>query len=195
MTLPVQTASSLLVVLALAVALSDLRYRRIPNLLVFPAMMAGILVRLLTPAPPNWQGALDSLMGIVVGFILLLLPYAVGGMMAGDVKFLMAIGALVGWRGAAGTLLAALIFYPVMAVIAVVREGKVRLTWLRFRRVFWNFVGHFLPGAGIYALRLEAGDDPRQRSVTTPFGVALAVGSLLVEFTSLFDALIGRIGE
>lgn len=118
-----------------------------------------------------------------MGFILLLIPYLVGGMKAGDVKFLMAIGAFVGWEDAVRVLLAAVMFYPLMAIVAVARERKFRLTWLRFRRVFWNFLGFFLPGLKLYALRLESQNDPHLPSVKTPFGVALAVGALIAQFT------------
>lgn len=165
-------------VFVIVVAIFDIRERRIPNMLVFPGMLAGLLLHLLF----NADGRLAGLKGIAAGFLLLLIPYAVGGMKAGDVKFLMAIGALLGWERTVATLLAALIFYPVMAIFYVVRERKVRLTWLRFRCVFWDFVGFFLPGARIYGLQLGLADQPEIASVRTPFGVALAVGTLVMLF-------------
>lgn len=181
---PAQITSLILVTFVVAVAIIDLRVRRIPNLLVFPAMAVGIVSHISWQSlGQSWSGALGGLKGVGMGFILLLIPYLVGGMKAGDVKFLMAIGAFVGWEDAVRVLLAAVMFYPLMAIVAVARERKFRLTWLRFRRVFWNFLGFFLPGLKLYALRLESQNDPHLPSVKTPFGVALAVGALIAQFT------------
>ena len=183
-----ELTTTILTVLVLVVAFYDLRERRIPNFLVFPAMLIGVVIHLLAGARGAFAdglqgGRLAGLVGLVVGFLLLLIPYVVGGMKAGDVKFLMAIGALAGWSDAVRILLAAVLFYPVMAVFYVVRERKMRLTWLRFRRVFWNFLGFFMPGWRLYALRLEGMDTTGADSVRTPFGVALAVGTLIVIMT------------
>ena len=180
-----QLTTAILIVLVLVVAFYDLRERRIPNFLVFPAMLIGVVIHLLAGARGAFAdglqgGRLAGLVGLVVGFLLLLIPYVVGGMKAGDVKFLMAIGALAGWSDAVRILLAAVLFYPVMAVFYVVRERKMRLTWLRFRRVFWNFLGFFMPGLRLFALRLEGMDTTEVDSVRTPFGVALAVGTLII---------------
>jgi hypothetical protein len=65
----------------------------------------------------------------------------------------------------------------------VIKERKLRITWLRFRRVWWNFLGFFVPGLKLYALRLEAQDDQSIESVKTPFGVAIAIGALIAVFT------------
>ncbi len=174
----VQLTTVILTLFVLVVARYDLRERRIPNFLVFPAMLFGLLLHLILGS--GWVGRWQGGLGIVAGFLLLLIPYAVGGMKAGDVKFLMAIGALAGWEATLRVLLAALLFYPVMALFYVVRERKLSLTWLRFRRVFWNFLGFFAPGFKLYALRLEGLDTVEVASVRTPFGVSLAVGTLIV---------------
>lgn len=161
---------------AVAIAWYDVRERRIPNFLVFPTMLFGLLFHLFSPV----DGRLVGLKGIVAGLLLLIVPYASGGMKAGDVKFLMAIGALVGWQGAVNTLLAALLIYPVIALFFVIRERKFLLTWLRFRRLFLDLIGFVLPGAKLYAMRLALRDSSGIDSVRTPFGLSLAAGVLLV---------------
>lgn len=168
-----------LTVLVIVVAIFDGKFRRIPNRIVFPAMLVGSISHL------GWPGELGraaGAIGIVVGFLLLLFPYAAGGMKAGDVKLLMAIGAFTGGWGVVEVLLVTLLCYPALALFAVVRERKSRLTWLRFRRVFCNFLGLFLPMLKLYAIRLESLDDSSIPSVTTPFGVALAVGTVLTQY-------------
>lgn len=168
-----------LTVLVIVVAIFDGKLRRIPNRIVFPAMLIGSISHL------GWPGELGraaGAIGIVVGFLLLLFPYAAGGMKAGDVKLLMAIGAFTGGWGVVEVLLVTLLCYPALALFAVVRERKSRLTWLRFRRVLCNFLGLFLPMLKLYAIRLESLDDSSIPSVTTPFGVALAVGTVLTQY-------------
>lgn len=168
-----------LTVLVVVVAIFDGKFRRIPNRIVFPAMLIGSISHL------GWPGELGraaGAIGIAVGFLLLLFPYAAGGMKAGDVKLLMAIGAFIGGWGVVEVLLVTLLCYPPLALFAVIRERKGRLTWLRFRRVLFNFLGLFLPVLKLYAIRLESLDDSSIPSVTTPFGVALAVGTVLTQY-------------
>jgi prepilin peptidase CpaA len=170
----------ILTAFVLTVAVFDVRERRIPNLLVFPAALAGLL---LNTYRSGVGGIGFALLGLGAGLALLLIPYAVGGMKAGDVKFLAAIGAFVGAADALRVLLAALVCYPVLAAVVVIRERKGKVTWIRFRRVLLNFLGVFLPGLKLYAIRLDGLDDSRISSATTPFGLSLAAGTLLAIYT------------
>lgn len=170
-----------LTALVIVVSIYDVRDRRIPNFLVFPGALLGLGFNAWLRGGPGFGYGLK---GLAVGFFLLILPYAVGGMKAGDVKFLSAIGAFTGSTGVVRVLLATLLCYPVLAAVAVFREKKLRLTWLRFRRVLFNFLGVFLPPMRMYATALEGQDDPGVASVTTPFGVAIAAGTLIALYTN-----------
>lgn len=173
-------SAAALTLLVIAVAIFDVRERRIPNFLVFPAILAGLILHFVWH---RWVGVGFSLKGVGLAFLLLLIPYVVGGMKAGDVKFLMAIGALTGATDVVRVLLATVFCYPVMAAVAVMRERKLGVTWLRFRRIFWNFLGFFVPSLKLYAMRLDAQDDQSVTSVKTPYGVAIAVGTLIAIYT------------
>lgn len=171
----------------ITISFFDLRERRIPNALVFPAILVGLSLHLLWH---GWAGLLFALKGFGAGFLLLFVPYLLGRMSgiktmgAGDVKFLAAIGAFTGATDVFRVLLAGLLCYPLLAAIPVIRQGKLGVTWLRFRRVLFNFFGFFVPSFKLYAIRLETQDDKRIASATTPFGVALAAGTLIVLYTS-----------
>lgn len=166
--------------LVIAVAFFDLRARRIPNFLVFPAVIFGLALN----ASRGWQGFWFGLKGLGLGFALLLLPYVFGGMKAGDVKFLAAIGSFVGAAGIVRVFLATVLCYPLLAIVPVLRERKLRLTLIRFGRIFFNFLGFFVPSFKLYAQRFEARDDSEVPSVRTPFGVAIAVGTLIALYTN-----------
>ena len=81
-------------VIVVAVAtFTDLRSRRIPNWLVFPFLLAGILV---SGALHGWLGLAHSLEGIALGGLLFGVLSWLGGMGMGDVKLCAAIGAWIG---------------------------------------------------------------------------------------------------
>ncbi len=170
----------LITAFVIAVSIFDLRERRVPNFLVFPAMLIGLALNLVLR---GWEGLSFGLKGMAVGFALLIIPYLVGGMKAGDVKFLAAIGCFIGATDVVRALLATTVCYPLMAAIAVTREKKFKITWLRFRRVLCNFLGFFIPVLKLYAIRIDGRDDKSVASATTPFGVAVAAGTLIAVFT------------
>ncbi len=176
-----------LTIIVILVAIFDLRERRIPNLIVFPAALLGILIN---SGKASFEGFLFSMKGLAVGFCLLLIPYLVKGMKAGDVKFMMAIGAFVGGAGIVRILLITLLCYPVLAFVAVARECKFRITWLRFRRIFFNFLGFFASSLKLYAIRLESLDDESVASATTPFGVAIAAGTLIALYSGFLRSIL-----
>ncbi len=90
------------IAIALVAALWDLKTRRIPNVLTFGAALAGIAVHAYLG---GWTGAGLSVAGWLVGVAFFLPLFMLGGMGAGDVKLLAAIGA---WLGPAATVWVAL---------------------------------------------------------------------------------------
>lgn len=176
-----------LTLIVVIVAIFDLRERRIPNLIVFPASLLGLLINTLES---GWGGLLFALKGLGLGFALLFIPYLVKGMKAGDVKFVMAIGSFVGPTAIIRVLLITLLCYPVLAAIVVVRDKKLAVTWLRFRRILFNFFGFFVSSFRLYAMSLENSDDESIASATTPFGVAIAVGTLISIYTQFLNAIL-----
>src|SRR5579859_2753636 len=82
----------LVTVLAIA-AVTDLRKRRIPNMLTFPALGFGIL---LNSAFAGVDGLKSSGEAALLAIAVLLPLYMFKGMGAGDVKLMAAIGALKG---------------------------------------------------------------------------------------------------
>jgi prepilin peptidase CpaA len=83
---------------------TDLRTRRIPNVLTFGAALAGLLYQFVS-------GGIDGLghaaLGWLVGAVIFILPFALGGLGGGDVKLLAALGA---WLGPARRCLAGALY-------------------------------------------------------------------------------------
>lgn len=78
---------------AVGAALYDLREGRVPNWLTFGAMALGLLLRPVGVLPGGISSAVG---GALLGFTFFCIPYSLGLMGAGDVKLLMAFGALGG---------------------------------------------------------------------------------------------------
>ena len=77
----------------MAIVVTDTLTRKIPNPLILAAILLGLAVN---AHAGSLQGAAASLAGMTVGLTLLLPFYLTGGMGAGDVKALAALGSLSG---------------------------------------------------------------------------------------------------
>lgn len=100
----------------------DLRWRKVPNLLVLAGMVGALLSLTFDAALPGLDW-LTALLGALVAFAMLLPFYALGLMGAGDVKFAAALGLWLGLAplapiAIAGSLLA---FLHALAVLALRR--------------------------------------------------------------------------
>lgn len=124
------TPMSVIPAAALSVALFgcafDLRTRRIPNWLTFGAAAAALVFHAVTGGA---SGAAQSLGGWATGAALLILPYALGGMGAGDVKLIGALGAWLGPGDAFWLAMYTGVAGGVMALAVGVWHGYLRQAW------------------------------------------------------------------
>src|SRR5262249_3993356 len=116
MNAPLWVAVPAIVLVTLA-AQADVRTRKIPNRLTFPAMLLALAVH---TASGGVQGLIASLLGIAVA--LALIPgWLMRWMGAGDVKLMAAVGAWLAWPQAGIALLASLVAGGVIAVVVAAR--------------------------------------------------------------------------
>lgn len=80
-------------VLAVWMAWGDVKTRRIPNYLTLGAALAGLGFQ---AGLHGWSGLGSGVLGMALGFAFLIAFYVMGGMGAGDVKALAALGAWLG---------------------------------------------------------------------------------------------------
>lgn len=102
---------------------SDFRTMRIPNRLTGPAMLAGIALNVVYG---GWGGASASFGGALLVTVLLFGPFALGGVGAGDVKMMTAVGALLGPRLALYSLIVGVALGGVFAVVQLARMARLR---------------------------------------------------------------------
>lgn len=150
----------------LALCVSDVRHRRLPNVLTLGGLALALAWRLGWGGLP---GLYDGLAAAGICVLFLLLPFLVRAAGAGDVKMLAACGAFVGLERLFPFLIAVSFagFIVAVAMLATRTATAPRLKhWVRC--VFdWRYDRK----AGRAAL--PARDDERSR---VPFGVAIALG-------------------
>ena len=96
---------------------TDIRWRIIPNKLTMPAILIGLILHTIHA---GWSGFILSLLGLTVGGGLLLILHFAGGMGAGDVKLMGAIGALTGPATVMSALLLSCLFGGLYAFVKIV---------------------------------------------------------------------------
>ena len=153
-------------ILALWIAWGDLRTRRIPNYLTLSAALTGLAYNLIFN---GWPGLTDAFLGLLLGFGLLIIPYLWGGMGAGDVKALAALGA---WLGPKLTLLLFCYMGIAGGVIALAVLWWKGLLWSKLRQGWVLFVNLIL----CRPLGQEVLTKPGPNTEGLPYGVAMAVG-------------------
>ena len=155
-----------LVFILLVCLITDLRKRKIYNRVVLPALLFGILYNL---AIGGWPGFLQSLLGLLAGLGILIIPFALGGMGAGDVKLLAVIGAVKG---------PLFIFYA--AVGMGLAGGVIGLAILIYQRSFLNTLTTFLHGLWVMLLtnfKVIKFNFDHER-IMFPYGLAIAAGAI-----------------
>jgi prepilin peptidase CpaA len=106
-------------------AFHDVRERRIPNLLCGFGMLTGLLLHLTLSGVVQCAWALFS--GLLAGVIFLLF-YLAGGMGAGDVKLITAVGCLAGIAFLKDILLATVFTGALCALVLATARGRLRQT-------------------------------------------------------------------
>ena len=164
------TALNLFVGTLLALAcVTDLRARRIPNVLTFSAAAGAVLFHLVTG---GWQAAGWSIVGLFVGALLFLPMFALRGMGAGDVKLLAAVGAWLGPGQVAVVALATSLAGGVMAVVVALAYGYLRkaLTNIYLLLAHWRVMGV----SPLPAITLEQASGPR-----LAYAFPIAIGTVV----------------
>jgi prepilin peptidase CpaA len=149
------------------VAYLDWKTRRIPNQLTVAGLAAALLLRVPLGLPALVQGLEGAGVAFAVGLVL----FAIGAVAGGDAKLLTAVGAFTGPSQFVGALAATCVVGAVIAVGAAARRRALPLMMLQTYEVarFWKSAGQAGAARGLS----DSG------AMTIPYGVAIAIGSLL----------------
>ena len=171
-----------LVVLLVLSVKYDVTERRIPNKLTFPVILWGIASAGIFS---GFNGILFSISGFLVGLAVFFVPFVMGGMGAGDVKLMAAVGSILGWKLTVYSALLTAIAGGIIVIGYTIYTGK-------FVGRIKNMGIHFIKWI-LYVIYLATHSDhvyTKYKSVIVskadeektyiPYGVAIAVGTLVV---------------
>ena len=147
----------------------DVRMRKIPNWLTFSLILTGFI---LNGYFDGFTGLKLSIFGLSLGILFLYIPFAVGGMGAGDVKLLGALGSLLGPVLVFKIFLASAVFGGIFSLIATLKARSIRNV---FQGIF-NQVFCLLTTKGV-GVKEPLGIQPL---VGIPYACAIAAGTLFV---------------
>jgi prepilin peptidase CpaA len=146
----------------------DLRTHRIPNLLTLGGAAIAVLFHVVTGGV---SGGGDAIVGWLIGAGFFLIPYQLGGLGAGDVKLVAAIGAWLGPESALWLGIYTAIAGGGIALVAAAATGYLRKAfsniWLLL--MHWTVMG-ITPLSGV---TLETSRGPR-----VAYGVAILFGTV-----------------
>jgi prepilin peptidase CpaA len=148
---------------------TDLRTRRIPNVLTFGAAVLAVVFQ---AAQHGSAGAVAATTGWVTAAAIFFLPFALGGLGAGDVKLLAALGA---WLGPAAAIWLAIYTAIAGGAIALVVAGTHRYLRQAIANI-WLLLMHWRV-RGLVAhpdFSIETSGGPR-----LAYGVAILTGTVV----------------
>lgn len=177
------TASNVLLLMLVSLSAAfDAKERRIPNKITFVGIVVGLLFNLITG---GWIGFLNSFLGLLAGIAIFFIPFAVGGMGAGDVKLMGAIGALMGWRFSMETAIYSALVGGVMVLVYLVYTRKMRDTLSGMLMGLVQFLNRIIQKRGYSETLMRAEqtfckNGQEYKKIYIPYGVAIAGGAVLV---------------
>jgi prepilin peptidase CpaA len=161
-------------------AITDVWKFKVHNLLTIPLLFSGLVYHGVTG---GWEGFAGSLLGILCGFGILIGFYVLGGMGAGDVKLMAALGAWLGPLLTACLFVVSALATGIYAVALIVLYGRVGETWNNLRVAYYRLalLGRHLGSEDRLEEEVNASD---RRHRVIPFAAMMALGlsSLLALF-------------
>lgn len=153
--------------IALIISLiTDIQKRKILNIVTLPSILFGLIYY---TSMDGWNGLLFSGKGLLIGFGFLLIPYLLGGMGAGDVKLMAAIGALTGVTFTFYAFIYTAIIGGIISFFLILRRKG---GWDLIKSLF--YIIPFIKGnLGSFII-----NEDKESSISFPYGVAIVLGTI-----------------
>lgn len=168
LTIPVLVAG----VGAVIAAVTDVRTFKVYNLLTIPLMVTGVAYHGLTEGT---AGVVQSLCGILFGVGILMLPFLMGGMGAGDVKLLAAVGAWLGMPLTLYVFIASGLASGLCAILMVTFQKSFSEALLNLQ-IMWFRMDSFARHLGSDEWMESVVPSQNRRRRVIPYGAMVAFG-------------------
>lgn len=165
----VSTWDTVVLAFATTAAIADLCWRKIPRVLTVTGLVTGLAFHL-------WHGGLRAfliaVLAAVLGFIVGIALFRLGAIGGGDVKLIVAMGAMLSLEAWIVAMEAAILAAGAIALIQAVRHGRLRQTLRNTGEIL-----HGLGSRGLQPHPVINVSNPAM--LRAPFGVAVAIGTVL----------------
>jgi prepilin peptidase CpaA len=163
-------------VLCVFVSVHDYKYRKIPNkyLIIASLFAISVFIAMCFYLPPAKvaKGFFFSLMGSLIGGMLLFAPYKLKQVGAGDVKLVMVFGLFLGFKGTMLSILVGAMVGGAWALGLAYRYGGLSHMWHNMK---------FMARSAYLSGFKDMGWDLRSEgAIAMPYGVALSIGCALI---------------
>jgi prepilin peptidase CpaA len=160
-----------LTVVLIIATINDIQFQRIPNWLTYPAMIVGTAYHSMVN---GFEGFLFGVEGIVVGMVVFIIPYLMGGMGAGDIKLMGVVGGFLGPKEVFIAFLFAGIIGGIYALGILIFSGNLKFTVKRY----WAMLKLFILTRNIMYIP----PSPNEMNPRLCYGLAISLGTLLSLF-------------
>lgn len=159
--------NTMLILILTVSVITDIRSRKILNIVTFPAILLALIYHSIIS---GFDGFLFSGSGFLVGLGLLLIPFIMGGIGAGDVKLLAAIGT---WKGAIFILYTGVFAGIIGGLIATAILIKHKRLGFTLKQMLFTFA--FLRGTK-GSLQFSDGSI---NTYSIPYAIPIALGAII----------------
>lgn len=156
-------AAMVLLMLLVSAVVSDMRSHRIPNKLILAGLVLALFVQFHSA---GITGLGNSALGFLLGFVIFMPLYALGGMAAGDVKLMAMAGSFFTPNQALWMAFFSLVAGGLCGVLIILVRGQLWMTLSRY----WLMV---MARAHIEPAENEVAGKP------FPYSIAVLMGSLM----------------
>ncbi len=163
-------------VFVIVAAYIDGKQLRVPNKITYPMIFAGWIYSMISygVAGDGWyMGLLWSLAGTAVGLATLLPAYSIGGMGAGDVKMMAAVGAWVYCLTTFYAFCISAIVGAILAVFMIIFSGEAKKHWNQMFYILNEIMTVRNPET-LSSIAAERKSSMR----LLPYGIPLAIGTV-----------------
>jgi prepilin peptidase CpaA len=156
----------IVIITALLISLiTDIKKRKILNIVTLPTILFGFIYY---TALQGLDGFLFSGKGFLIGFSLLLFPYLLGGMGAGDVKLMAAIGALMGTSFVLYSFVYIALIGGLISALLIIKKNGIKDCLKSFYFQIFFLKGNL--GSLLFS-------KDKSSSISFPYGVAIVLGT------------------
>ena len=148
----------------------DIKWRRIPNYLTFGGMLCALELNFYFY---GMAGVTQTGYGLGLAFVLLFIPFALGGLGAGDVKLLMVVGAFTGPVFTTSAFINMALIGGIYSLALMAKQETLKPL---LKKIYYSVFFFTTSAARYRSLELFS---KKEQPLAIPYAVAITTGTLI----------------